>query len=109
MYNCVRSMAHLAHHDDENTDAVIWSRMDAEAILAATAGLLTHLQDGSRAEHLTAAARSGRTWSERSALNSGVSNPAKVAVRAGREYRKLVGWLQDRVLNLRLRAEPRSR
>jgi len=33
-------MAHAAHHDDETTVVFTWMRGDAEAVLAATAGLL---------------------------------------------------------------------
>lgn len=42
IYHSVRSMTHLAHHDNEDTPTVTWTRTDAEAILATTAGLLTH-------------------------------------------------------------------
>lgn len=40
VYYDVRSMASAAHHDDDTTDGFTWNRADAEAILAATAGLL---------------------------------------------------------------------
>ncbi|GGJ89699.1 hypothetical protein GCM10010123_19380 [Pilimelia anulata] len=36
----VKSMASAAHHDDSTTEGFSWSRVDAEAILATTAGLL---------------------------------------------------------------------
>jgi hypothetical protein len=35
----VKSMASAAHHDDGTTSGFVWSRADAEAILATTAGL----------------------------------------------------------------------
>jgi hypothetical protein len=37
----VKSLANAAHHDDDTTVGFSWTRADAEAILAATAGLLT--------------------------------------------------------------------
>ncbi|MFI5490565.1 hypothetical protein [Micromonospora echinaurantiaca] len=40
IYWDIKNMAHAAHHDDSNTDGFSWSRADAEAILAATAGML---------------------------------------------------------------------
>lgn len=40
IYHDVRSMANAAHHDDNTAEDLSWSRADAEAILAATAGLL---------------------------------------------------------------------
>ncbi|MEV4201094.1 hypothetical protein [Micromonospora globbae] len=40
IYWDVKSMAHAAHHDDSTAEGFSWSRADAEAILAATAGLL---------------------------------------------------------------------
>jgi hypothetical protein len=40
IYHDVKSMASAAHHDDATTEDFVWSRADAEAILAATAGLL---------------------------------------------------------------------
>ena len=40
IYWDVKSMASAAHHDDSTTEGFSWSRADAEAILAATAGLL---------------------------------------------------------------------
>lgn len=40
IYHSVMHMTHAAHHDDETTVAFIWTRVDAEAVLAATAGLL---------------------------------------------------------------------
>lgn len=42
----VKSMASAAHHDDRTTDDFPWSRVDAEAILAATAGLLERYTGG---------------------------------------------------------------
>lgn len=36
----VKSLANAAHHDDETTAGFVWSRADAEAILAMTAALL---------------------------------------------------------------------
>jgi hypothetical protein len=41
IYYDVKGMASAAHHDDETTDSFTWTRTDAEAILVATAGLLT--------------------------------------------------------------------
>lgn len=35
-------MASAAHHDDETTSGFTWNRIDAEAILATTAGLVAH-------------------------------------------------------------------
>lgn len=40
IYYDVKSMASAAHHDDATTNDFVWFRADAEAILAATAGLL---------------------------------------------------------------------
>lgn len=40
IYHDVKSMASAAHHDDTTTDGFSWTRADAEAVLAATAGLL---------------------------------------------------------------------
>lgn len=40
IYYDVKSMASAAHHDDNTTDGFSWNRADAEAVLAATAGLL---------------------------------------------------------------------
>lgn len=40
IYHDVKSMASAAHHDDKTTKNFIWRRADAEAVLAATAGLL---------------------------------------------------------------------
>lgn len=40
IYYDVKSMASAAHHDDDTTEGFVWSRTDAEAMLAATAGLL---------------------------------------------------------------------
>lgn len=40
IYWDVKSIANAAHHDDGTTEGFAWSRADAEAILAATAGLL---------------------------------------------------------------------
>ncbi len=40
IYYGVLSLASAAHHDDEVTTDFFWSRPDAEAVLAATAGLL---------------------------------------------------------------------
>jgi hypothetical protein len=40
IYWDVKSMANAAHHDDSTTEDFSWSRADAEAILAGTAGLL---------------------------------------------------------------------
>lgn len=40
IYHDVKSMTSAAHHDDNVTDGFRWRRVDAEAILAATAGLL---------------------------------------------------------------------
>ena len=40
IYHDVKSMTSAAHHDDNVTDGFTWSHTDAEAILAATAGLL---------------------------------------------------------------------
>lgn len=40
IYYDVKSMASAAHHDDGTTDGFTWTRSDAAAILAATAGLL---------------------------------------------------------------------
>lgn len=40
VYHDVKGMAHAAHHDDETTEGFTWTRADAEAVLAATAGLL---------------------------------------------------------------------
>lgn len=36
----VKAMASAAHHDDDTTEGFSWGRADAEAVLAATAGLL---------------------------------------------------------------------
>ena len=41
IYYDVKGMASAAHHDDETTAGFTWTRTDAEAILVATAGLLT--------------------------------------------------------------------
>jgi hypothetical protein len=41
IYYDVKSMASAAHHDDSTTEGFSWNRADAEAVLAATAGLLT--------------------------------------------------------------------
>lgn len=41
IYYDTKAMASAAHHDDETTTDFKWTRVDAEAILAATAGLLT--------------------------------------------------------------------
>ncbi|MFI5950396.1 hypothetical protein ACIA8B_22800 [Micromonospora chalcea] len=40
IYWDIKSMANAAHHDDGTTAGFAWSRADAEAILATTAGLL---------------------------------------------------------------------
>jgi hypothetical protein len=40
IYYDAKSLASAAHHDDDTTDGFTWKRADAEAILAATAGLL---------------------------------------------------------------------
>ena len=40
IYYGVKSMASAAHHDDYSTLGFVWQRADAEAILAATTGLL---------------------------------------------------------------------
>lgn len=40
IFHDVKNMASAAHHDDSTTESFSWSRADAEAILAATAGLL---------------------------------------------------------------------
>ncbi|PRX47748.1 hypothetical protein B0I33_105330 [Prauserella shujinwangii] len=40
IYHSVKGMTNAAHHDDTTTDGFTWRRIDAEAILAATAGLL---------------------------------------------------------------------
>ncbi|MFF0822034.1 hypothetical protein ACFYUR_16825 [Micromonospora haikouensis] len=40
IFHDVKSMCSAAHHDDSTTEGFSWSRADAEAILAATAGLL---------------------------------------------------------------------
>lgn len=40
IYHDVKRMANAAHHDDETTTGFTWSRADADAVLAATAGLL---------------------------------------------------------------------
>ena len=40
IYWDVRSLANAAHHDDSTTEGFSWTRLDAEAILAATAALL---------------------------------------------------------------------
>lgn len=40
IYWDLKSMAHAAHHDDTTTEGFSWRRADAEAILAATAGLV---------------------------------------------------------------------
>ena len=40
IYWDIKRMADAAHHDDRTTEGYSWSRADAEAILAATAGLL---------------------------------------------------------------------
>ncbi|WP_133787480.1 hypothetical protein [Kribbella sp. VKM Ac-2571] len=40
MYHTLKDMTHPAHHDTPHTSQFNWSRPDAEAILAATAGLL---------------------------------------------------------------------
>ncbi|WP_143101904.1 hypothetical protein [Amycolatopsis marina] len=40
IYWDVKSMVNAAHHDDSTTEGFTWSRPDADAILAATAGLL---------------------------------------------------------------------
>ena len=46
IYYDVKSMASSAHHDDQTTDGFVWNRSDAEALLAATAGLLAHYTAG---------------------------------------------------------------
>lgn len=38
------SLSSAAHHDDEVTKGFTWTRVDAEAVLAATAGLLARLR-----------------------------------------------------------------
>ena len=43
IYYSVKSLAHAAHHDDQRTAGFTWTRADAEAVLAATAGLLRRL------------------------------------------------------------------
>jgi hypothetical protein len=48
IYHAVKSMTHAAHHDDTNTSQFTWTRADAEAILAMTAGLLTRYTDAIR-------------------------------------------------------------
>jgi hypothetical protein len=40
IFHDVKSMSSAAHHDDSTTEGFSWNRSDAEAILAATAGLL---------------------------------------------------------------------
>ena len=45
IYWDVKSMANAAHHDDDTTEDFSWSRADAEAILASTAGLLGRYTD----------------------------------------------------------------
>lgn len=40
IYHDTKRMTHGAHHDNETAQGFTWSRADAEAILAATAGLL---------------------------------------------------------------------
>lgn len=40
IYYDIKGLASAAHHDDDTTDGFAWSRQDAEAILAATGGLL---------------------------------------------------------------------
>jgi len=40
VFNDLKSLASAAHHDDVTTDGFAWGRADAEAVLAATAGLL---------------------------------------------------------------------
>lgn len=46
IYYDVKSMASAAHHDDGTTEGFTWRRNDAEAILAATAGLLARYTSG---------------------------------------------------------------
>lgn len=46
IYHDVKSMANAAHHDDGTTSQFSWQRADAEAILAATAGLLARYTAG---------------------------------------------------------------
>lgn len=46
IYHDVKGMANAAHHDDSTTEGFSWSRADAEAILAATAGLLGRYTGG---------------------------------------------------------------
>jgi hypothetical protein len=43
MYYCTRSLTNAAHHDDETTADFVWTRADAEAVLATAAGLLLRL------------------------------------------------------------------
>ncbi|MGW5558592.1 hypothetical protein ACWER9_15380 [Micromonospora sp. NPDC003944] len=40
IYWDVKSMTNAAHHDGGTTEGFSWSRTDAEALMAATAGLL---------------------------------------------------------------------
>ncbi|MFD6679956.1 hypothetical protein [Micromonospora parva] len=46
VYWDVKGMTHAAHHDDGTTESFSWSRADAEAILATTAGLLGRYTQG---------------------------------------------------------------
>jgi len=48
IYHAVLSMAHAAHHDDKTTVDFTWTRSDAEAVLAATAGLLLRYTSSDR-------------------------------------------------------------
>ena len=48
IYYDVAGMASAAHHDDDTTSGFVWTRADAEAILAATAGLLNRYTPSSR-------------------------------------------------------------
>ena len=47
IYHDVKSIASAAHHDDDTTEGFTWGRSDAEAILAATAGLLNRYSSSS--------------------------------------------------------------
>lgn len=42
IYHAVTNLTHGAHHDDDTTVQFVWSRADAEPILATTASLLAH-------------------------------------------------------------------
>lgn len=43
-HDLARAYQGAAHHDDEVTEGFAWTRVDAEAVLAATAGMLARLK-----------------------------------------------------------------